>query len=124
MESLAVGRFTLTFTKIGGVEYREDLATIKPTSYSPPRLYVTDKLHPQIAIQVNGSKFLQQCLRDSSLAAMGKVRIPAPTALHFPGGRENVSRKAYTDLDLFFQEGVAAGDCRPLRCRILLRSIR
>lgn len=91
-------------TQIGGVEYREDLATIKPTRDSPPRLFVTEKLHHPNAIQVDDFKFLQQSLRDSSVAATAKVCIPAPTALHFRGGRENVSREAYPDMGLFFQD--------------------
>lgn len=91
-------------TQLGGVEYREDLATVKPTRDSPPRLFVTERLHHPRAIQVDDFKFLQESLQGLSGLATAKVCIPAPTALHFRGGRENVSREAYPDMELFFQD--------------------
>jgi 5-methyltetrahydropteroyltriglutamate--homocysteine methyltransferase len=91
-------------TQLGGVEYREDLATVKPTRDSPPRLFVTERLHHPRAIQVDDFKFLQESLQELSDVATAKVCIPAPTALHFRGGRENVSREAYPDMELFFQD--------------------
>lgn len=94
-------------TQLGGVEYREDLATIKPRRDSPPRLFVTEKLHHPRAIQVDDFKFLQEAVRENSssiIPGSAKVCIPAPTALHFRGGRENINREAYPDIEEFFRD--------------------
>ena len=37
-----------------------------------------------------------------------KITIPSPTIIHFRAGRDNISRSAYPDLDLFWTDIVAA----------------
>lgn len=37
-----------------------------------------------------------------------KITIPSPTIIHFRAGRDNISRNAYPDLDLFWEDIVAA----------------
>jgi 5-methyltetrahydropteroyltriglutamate--homocysteine methyltransferase len=44
----------------------------------------------------------------SHTARTPKVSIPAPSMLHFRGGREAISREAYPDLEAFFDDLTAA----------------
>ena len=39
---------------------------------------------------------------------MPKITIPSPTIIHFRAGRQNISKEAYPDLDLFWQDIIDA----------------
>jgi 5-methyltetrahydropteroyltriglutamate--homocysteine methyltransferase len=48
------------------------------------------------------------CFVAEHTKAMAKLTIPSPVVLHFFGGRENISREAYPDLDIFWADVVDA----------------
>ena len=68
--------------------------------HSPPSLAVTGKIERPNAIFVDDFRFLKSVAR----AATPKVTIPSPTVLHFRGGREAIDRKAYPDMNAFYED--------------------
>ena len=71
--------------------------------FAPPVMHVTGKVRHVKPIQVEDFKFLR-----SVTTRTPKVTIPSPTMLHFRGGREAISRKAYPDMEGFFADVAAA----------------
>jgi len=67
--------------------------------FAPPRLEVTGKLRRRQPIQVQDFEFLKTVTRRTP-----KVSIPSPTMLHFRGGRDAIDRRAYPELELFFED--------------------
>jgi 5-methyltetrahydropteroyltriglutamate--homocysteine methyltransferase len=83
------GDFLATFRKDDGTE----------VGFKPPTMKVTDTIRRGHPIQGPDYDFLS-----SVVTGTPKVCIPAPSMLHFRGGREGISKTAYPDLDLFFDD--------------------
>jgi 5-methyltetrahydropteroyltriglutamate--homocysteine methyltransferase len=67
--------------------------------FAPPKLAVTGTLRRTTPIQREDFLYLK-----SVATVLPKVTIPSPTMLHFRGGRGGISREAYPDLDVFFED--------------------
>lgn len=68
-----------------------------------PTPTVHGRLKWQKPIHVEDFKFIS-----SLTSRMPKITMPSPTILHFRGGREHISRDAYPNLDLFWEDVVDA----------------
>jgi len=95
--------FHLDFlSQLGGVETSlpviETGADGKPR-LTPPTIRVVDKVRHVKDIQVADFLYLQGMTTRTL-----KVTIPSPTMLHFRGGRDGISRRAYPDLEEFYQD--------------------
>jgi methionine synthase II (cobalamin-independent) len=87
------GRFLATFRRDDGTE----------VGFTPPTMKVTGRIgHPQ-SIQGPDYDFLA-----SNVSETPKVCVPAPSMLHFRGGREGISSEVYPDLEDFFDDLTAA----------------
>jgi 5-methyltetrahydropteroyltriglutamate--homocysteine methyltransferase len=87
------GEFLATFRKDDGTE----------VGFTPPTMKVTGRIgHPR-SIQGPDYDFLA-----SNVSETPKVCVPAPSMLHFRGGREGISSEVYPDLEDFFDDLTAA----------------
>lgn len=68
-------------------------------SFSPPKMTVTDRLAHTHPIQGDDYDYLA-----SQVTRTPKVSIPAPSMLHFRGGRDGISSDVYPDLEQFFDD--------------------
>lgn len=59
---------------------------------------VQSRMRWHAPIHVDDFKFLRAATRRTP-----KITIPSPTIIHFRAGRENISRDAYPDIDLFWR---------------------
>jgi 5-methyltetrahydropteroyltriglutamate--homocysteine methyltransferase len=64
---------------------------------------VQSRMRWHAPIHVDDFKFLR-----AATTRTPKITIPSPTIIHFRAGRENISRDAYPDIDLFWQDIVDA----------------
>ena len=71
--------------------------------FKPPTMRVTGPLRHATSIQGADYDFLA-----SVVTRTPKVSIPAPSMLHFRGGREGISEEVYPDLEGFFDDLTAA----------------
>jgi 5-methyltetrahydropteroyltriglutamate--homocysteine methyltransferase len=71
--------------------------------FSPPRMEVESRIRHARPIQGADFDFLA-----SIVSQTPKVCIPAPSMLHFRGGRQAISEEAYPELDAFFDDLTAA----------------
>lgn len=71
--------------------------------FRPPTMRVEEPLRHSRSIQGSDYEFLS-----SVVTKTPKVSIPAPSMLHFRGGREAISEAVYPDLDDFFADLTAA----------------
>ena len=91
--------------KIGNVKPMESKLTVRFHSaagardHTPPSLRVAGKLSRPAGIFVDDFKFLK-----SIAAATPKITIPSPTIVHFRGGREAIDRRAYPEMDAFYED--------------------
>ncbi len=83
------GEFLATFRRDDGTE----------VGFTPPTMRVTDRIRHSHPIQGADFDFLASVVTETP-----KVCIPAPSMLHFRGGREAISADAYPDLDAFFDD--------------------
>ncbi|HEX9761891.1 MAG TPA: 5-methyltetrahydropteroyltriglutamate--homocysteine S-methyltransferase, partial [Acidimicrobiia bacterium] len=83
------GDFFAYFKKDDGTE----------VGFRPPTMHVVEKVRHSRPIQGPDFDFLA-----SQVSATPKVSIPAPSMLHFRGGREAISSEVYPDLDRFFSD--------------------
>ncbi|MPZ51142.1 MAG: 5-methyltetrahydropteroyltriglutamate--homocysteine S-methyltransferase [Acidimicrobiia bacterium] len=81
--------------------FRRDDGT--EVGFRPPTMRVEEPLRHSQPIQGPGFDFLA-----SVVTKTPKVSIPAPSMLHFRGGREAISSEVYPDLDDFFADLTAA----------------
>jgi 5-methyltetrahydropteroyltriglutamate--homocysteine methyltransferase len=107
--SVAYGEFVARFRKDDGSE----------VGFKPPTVHVDERLRHVAPIQGADFDFLK-----AQTKATPKVCIPAPSMLHFRGGRKAVSEKVYPDLEQFFDDLTAAyraeiADLAARRCRYL-----
>lgn len=79
---------------------RDDGTTV---DLKPPTMKVTAPLRHTKAIQGEDYDFLS-----SVVTRIPKVSIPAPSMLHFRGGRDGISTEVYPELDDFFDDLTAA----------------
>ncbi len=79
---------------------RDDGTTI---DMKPPTMKVTGPIRHPRAIQGADYDFLA-----SVVTRTPKVAIPAPSMLHFRGGREGISEESYPDLEEFFDDLTSA----------------
>ena len=70
--------------------------------YAPPRIEINGKLGRSKSLSVDDFKSLKPAADAAGIAA--KQCIPAPTLLHFRGGRAAVDLKAYPEMDAFFAD--------------------
>ena len=71
--------------------------------FQPPTIRVDSPIRHARSIQGEDFEFLR-----SQVTRTAKVCIPAPSMLHFRGGRDAISSDVYPDLDQFFDDLTAA----------------
>ncbi len=71
--------------------------------FKPPTMRVESPIRHARSIQGEDFEFLR-----SQVSQTPKVSIPAPSMLHFRGGRDAISTDVYPDLDQFFDDLTAA----------------
>jgi 5-methyltetrahydropteroyltriglutamate--homocysteine methyltransferase len=91
--SVTYGDFVAKFRKDDGSE----------VGFKPPTMHVGDKIRRLAPIQGRDFDFLK-----ATTTQTPKVCIPAPSMLHFRGGRNAVSAAAYPDLEAFYVDLAAA----------------
>jgi 5-methyltetrahydropteroyltriglutamate--homocysteine methyltransferase len=87
------GEFFATFRRDDGTE----------VGFRPPTMHVSSPIRHARSIQGSDYDYLA-----SVTSKTPKVCIPAPSMLHFRGGREGISSDVYPDLDAFFDDLTAA----------------
>jgi 5-methyltetrahydropteroyltriglutamate--homocysteine methyltransferase len=107
--TVTYGDFTSKFQRDDGIE----------VGMRPPTMRVTDRIRHVGPIQGADYDFLA-----GAVGRMAKVCIPAPSMLHFRGGRSVISETAYPDLEAFYEDLGAAyraeiGDLAKRGCRYL-----
>lgn len=80
--------------------HRDDGSEVE---FSPPTIRVEGPIRHSRSIQGRDFDYLA-----SQVTRTPKVSIPAPSMLHFRGGREAISQEFYPDLDGFFDDLAAA----------------
>jgi 5-methyltetrahydropteroyltriglutamate--homocysteine methyltransferase len=70
--------------------------------FSPPRVEVAGKLGRSKGLSTDDYKFLHSVATPAGMVA--KQPIPAPTILHFRGGRAAIDQKAYPEMGAFFAD--------------------
>ncbi|MBY5162613.1 5-methyltetrahydropteroyltriglutamate--homocysteine S-methyltransferase [Salsipaludibacter albus] len=91
--TVSEGDFLARFRRDDGTE----------VSFSPPKMTVTDRIGHTHAIQGDDFDYLASRVDETP-----KVSIPAPSMLHFRGGRDAISTDVYPDLEEFFTDLAAA----------------
>lgn len=110
MKSITDGEFRrnyfhLDFLKeLAGVTVTDGIeanpaAKVAEDGFIPPKLSVTSKLKHIHDIQVADFNYLK-----SVVSQTPKVSIPAPTMVHFRGGRKSIDINSYPDMDEFFRD--------------------
>jgi len=87
------GDFLATFRRDDGTE----------VGFKPPTMKVTGAIRHGRPIQGADYDYLKSIVTETP-----KVCIPAPSMLHFRGGRDGISTAVYPDLDMFFDDLTAA----------------
>jgi methionine synthase II (cobalamin-independent) len=114
LQGITDGEFRRTYFHIDFLEQLEGVETRGgltahfhskkgEVDFAPPVLHVTGNVRHVKPIQVEDFKFLK-----SVTTRTPKVTIPSPTMLHFRGGRAAISKDAYPDLEMFFDDVAAA----------------
>ncbi len=91
--TVTYGDFVAKFRKDDGTE----------VGFRPPTMHVDSKIKHAKSIQGADFDFLK-----SVVTKTPKVCIPAPSMLHFRGGRKGISEAAYPDLEQFYDDLTAA----------------
>jgi len=91
--TVSEGEFLARFRRDDGTE----------VGFTPPTIKVTGPIRHGHPIQ--GADFDHLA---SQVTNTPKVSIPAPSMLHFRGGRQGISEEAYPDLEVFFDDLTAA----------------
>jgi 5-methyltetrahydropteroyltriglutamate--homocysteine methyltransferase len=93
--------------KIGNVKPTAAKLTVRFHSaagtrdHAPPSLQVVGKLSRPDGIFVDDFKFLASVVPAGVTA---KLTIPSPTIVHFRGGREAIDKRAYPEMDAFYED--------------------
>ncbi len=91
--TVTYGDFFAAFKRDDGTE----------VGFKPPTMHVDSPIRHAGAIQGDDYDYLAGLVSETP-----KVSIPAPSMLHFRGGRAAISEEVYPDLDGFFDDLVAA----------------
>ncbi len=91
--NVTYGEFSSHFRKDDGSE----------VGFAPPTMHVDSKIGHAQPIQGADFDFLK-----SVVSHTPKVCIPAPSMLHFRGGRKGISESVYPDLEAFYDDLAAA----------------
>ncbi|MEK0082851.1 5-methyltetrahydropteroyltriglutamate--homocysteine S-methyltransferase [Benzoatithermus flavus] len=91
--TVTYGEFAAKFRKDDGTE----------VGFRPPVMHVEGRIRHTKPIQGRDFDFLK-----SVVTRTPKVTIPAPSMLHFRGGRQAISEAIYPDLEAFFEDLTAA----------------
>jgi 5-methyltetrahydropteroyltriglutamate--homocysteine methyltransferase len=91
--TVTYGDFVAKFRKDDGTE----------VGFRPPTMHVDSKIRHATSIQGRDFDFLK-----GVASRTPKVCIPAPSMLHFRGGRKAISEQAYPDLEAFYDDLTAA----------------
>lgn len=91
--TVTYGEFQVSFRRDDGTE----------VGFRPPTMHVDAKIVRAGPIQGPDFDFLK-----SVVTKTPKVSIPAPSMLHFRGGRKGISETVYPDLEDFFEDLTAA----------------
>ena len=81
--------------------FRKD--TGEEVGFAPPTMHVNGEIRHAKPIQGDDFDYLK-----SQVTKTPKVSIPAPSMLHFRGGRDAISRDVYPDLEAFYDDLTAA----------------
>ncbi len=112
-KSITDGEFRRTYFHIDFLEQMGGVKTDVPVTIerpdgtqelAPPVIRVIDKVRHVKDIQLADFNYLKSQIAKGSTP---KVTIPAPTMLHFRGGRAGISKDAYPELDPAFYDDVA-----------------
>ncbi|MDE2017421.1 MAG: 5-methyltetrahydropteroyltriglutamate--homocysteine S-methyltransferase, partial [Hyphomicrobiales bacterium] len=116
LKGITDGEFRRTFfhvdflEKLDGVEthYGEFVAKFRKDDgadvhFKPPTMHVEAKIRHAKPIQGADFDFLK-----AAVGGTPKVCVPAPSMLHFRGGRKAISETAYPDLEGFYADLTAA----------------
>jgi 5-methyltetrahydropteroyltriglutamate--homocysteine methyltransferase len=114
LQGITDGEFRRTYFHIDfleqleGVETKGGIAVSFHTAggnvdFSPPVMHVPRKIRHVRPIQLGDFQFLK-----AATTRVPKVTIPSPTMLHFRGGRGAISKEAYPDLEMFYEDVAAA----------------
>lgn len=87
------GEFKTHFRKDDGSE----------VGFAPPTMHVNETIAHSQSIQGADFDFLKSVVTQTP-----KVSIPAPSMLHFRGGRDAISASVYPDLEVFYDDLTAA----------------
>jgi 5-methyltetrahydropteroyltriglutamate--homocysteine methyltransferase len=87
--SVSYGEFTAAFRRDDGSE----------VGFRPPTMHVEAAIRHAEPIQGADFDFLKQVVHGTA-----KVCIPAPSMLHFRGGRQAISAEVYPDLEAFYAD--------------------
>ncbi len=93
--NVTYGEFKTHFRRDDGTE----------VGFAPPTMHVDGKIGHAKSIQGEDFEFLKKTVGSSHTP---KVCIPAPSMLHFRGGREAISEQVYPDLEAFYDDLTAA----------------
>ena len=126
------GEFRRTFWHVDFLEQFANITVVPPSikasfhthkgdiHFAPPGIRVDGKLSRPHPIFVDHFKFLKSVTK-----VMPKITIPAPSNMHFRGGRKAIDQKAYPDLGEFYDDlgrvysaevkDLAAAGCRYLQ---------
>ena len=66
---------------------------------SPTRFEITGRLERHVGIETDNFKYLQSVTQRTA-----KLCIPSPTILHMRGGRAAIDKRAYPDMDSFYDD--------------------
>lgn len=91
--NVTYGEFQSHFRKDDGTE----------VGFAPPTMHIDGRIRHAKSIQGADFDFLK-----SVVTRTPKVCIPAPSMLHFRGGREGISKEVYPDLEQFYEDLTAA----------------
>jgi len=91
--NVSYGEFTSAFRKDDGSE----------VGFRPPTMHIDAAIRRSAPIQGPDYDFLA-----SVVTKTPKVSIPAPSMLHFRGGRQAISEEVYPDLEAFYDDLTAA----------------
>ena len=84
--------------EVGPLSFADDRGNRAPT----PRICVEGKLRRRGTIMVDAYTFLSNATKRTP-----KVTMPAPSELHFFGGRDVIDRSAYPEIEEFWSDLVA-----------------
>ena len=115
LQSITDGEFRRTYfhvdflEQIGGVKSDIPVTIQKPDGtqeLAPPVMRVVDKVRHVKDIQLADFQYLKSQIAPGR-GSVAKVTIPSPTMLHFRGGRADISKEHYPELEPAFYDDVA-----------------